>query len=448
VPKLTAAEIASVTDGRLHGEPDVAVHSVVADSRAVTSDTAFAAVRGGAAYVNDAIAAGAPIAIVAAPDEAESAGTIVIVDDVVAALGSLAAEVRTRLDVRVVGITGSTGKTLTKDFVAAALGGSVHATPRSFNAEIGVPLVVLTCPDEADVLVVELGARHSGEISELCRMVSPDVGVVTGIGVSHLSEFGSRDAIARTKAELLAWLPAQGTAVVPSNDEYLGLMADVTAARVMTVGPGGHVSYGASSVDPDGRTHGWVRAGGRTHEISIPVPGRALVRNAAIAVAVAIDFGVAAEDAVARIASAPTSVWRMQILRTGDYVIVNDAWNANPTSSASALRTVREMAQGAETWAVLGAMAELGPIGPAAHERIGRLARALGFTGVVAIGDPARAIAAGAGSIAHVAENFDDAADVIATRAEPGAWVLVKGSRVVRMEYFPDVLAQRVGVSP
>jgi UDP-N-acetylmuramoyl-tripeptide--D-alanyl-D-alanine ligase len=207
------------------------------------------------------------------------------------------------------------------------------------------------------------------------------------------------------------------------------------------------VSYGASSVSPDARTHGWVRAAGETYEISLPVPGRALTRNAALAVAVAMELGVTAGDAVARIATAPTSVWRMQVLHTGAYVIVNDAWNANPTSSASALRTVKEMAQGAETWAVLGAMAELGPIGPVAHERVGRLARALGFTGVVAIGEAARAIAAGAGSIAVVAENFDDAADVIATRAGVGAWVLVKGSRVVRMEYFPDVLAQRVGVS-
>src|SRR5438094_551090 len=140
---MTANEIADITGGRLHGDPGVVVNGIVADSREVTPELGFAAVRGGAAFVNDALEAGAPVAIVATPDEAPTAGTIVVVDDVVAALGTLAAEVRQRLDVRVVGITGSTGKTLTKDFVAAALGPQVYATPKSFNAEIGVPLVVL-----------------------------------------------------------------------------------------------------------------------------------------------------------------------------------------------------------------------------------------------------------------------------------------------------------------
>jgi UDP-N-acetylmuramoyl-tripeptide--D-alanyl-D-alanine ligase len=333
---------------------------------------------------------------------------------------------------------------LTKDFVAAALGPHVHATPRSFNAEIGVPLVVLTCPDDARTLVVELGARHPGEIAELCRIVEPDVGIITGIGVSHLSEFGSRDAIARTKSELLAWLPPNGVAVVPSNDEYLWLMADATSARLVTVGPGGHVLYGASSVGADGRTHGWIRAGDASLGVKLPVPGRALVRNAALAVALAAELGVPPHTAVARIAAAPTSVWRMQITKTGGYTVVNDAWNANPTSSASALRTVKEMACGADTWAVLGAMAELGPIGYDAHVRVGRLARAIGFTRVVVVGEPASGIARGAGSIAIPVEDIDEAADVIATRAQPGSWVLAKASRVVRLEYFPDVLEMRV----
>jgi UDP-N-acetylmuramoyl-tripeptide--D-alanyl-D-alanine ligase len=168
------------------------------------------------------------------------------------------------------------------------------------------------------------------------------------------------------------------------------------------------------------------------------------MRNAAMAVAVAVELGVRPYEAAARVASAPTSVWRMQVVRAGHFTVVNDAWNANPTSSASALRTVKEMARGADTWAVLGAMAELGPIGPEAHERVGRLARAIGFTGVVAVGEPARAIARGAGSIAIVAESLDEAADIVATRAAPDAWVLVKAARVVRLEYFPNVLALRM----
>jgi UDP-N-acetylmuramoyl-tripeptide--D-alanyl-D-alanine ligase len=445
VPKLTAADIARTTGGRLHGDPGATVGGVVADSREVTPDLAFAAVRGGAAFVNDALAAGAPIAIVASAAEAEEAGTIVVVDDVVGALGALAAAVRRQLDVRVVGITGSTGKTLTKDFVAAALGPSTHATPRSFNAEIGVPLVVLTCPDDARVLVVELGARHTGEIAELCRVVAPDIGVVTGIGVSHLGEFGSREAIARTKSELLTHLPGDGVAIVPSDDEYLWLMAAATPARLVTVGPGGHAGYGATSVDGSGRTTGWVRAGGERVDVTLPVPGRALMRNAALAVATAAELGVSPREAADRIAAAPTSAWRMQVVSAGRYTVVNDAWNANPTSSASALRTVREMAGTQDAWAVLGAMAELGPVGRDAHLRVGRLARAIGFTGVVVVGDSARAIADGAGPISVSAENLDEAADIVATRAAAGSWVLVKASRVARLEHFPEVLTMRVG---
>jgi UDP-N-acetylmuramoyl-tripeptide--D-alanyl-D-alanine ligase len=221
-------------------------------------------------------------------------------------------------------------------------------------------------------------------------------------------------------------------------------MSASTQARMITVGPGGHVSYGARCVDANGRTHGWVRARDRLVDVALPVPGRALVRNAALAVAVAGEFGVDPGCAAERIAAAATSAWRMQVVEVGSYTVVNDAWNANPTSSASALRTVIEMAHGAPTWAVLGGMAELGPLGPGAHERVGRLARAVGFTGVVAVGDAATGIASGAGPIAVVAADEAEAARVVASRAEAGAWILAKASRAFGMEDFPDVLRREV----
>jgi UDP-N-acetylmuramoyl-tripeptide--D-alanyl-D-alanine ligase len=442
VPELIAGEVARICGGRLRGDEAAAARSVVADSREVTQGAAFAAVRGGIAFVPDALASGAPFAIVDRGSAAASDGTLVEVDDVVAALGTLAADVRRRLDLRVVAITGSTGKTLTKDFTAAALGERVHATPRSFNAELGVPLVVLTCPDDARVLVVELAARHPGEIGKLCAIVDPDLGIVTGIGVSHISEFGSREAIARTKSELLR--AVKHAAVVPSDDEYLPLMSSSTEARMITVGPGGHVSYGARCVDAKGRTHGWVRARDHLVDVVLPVPGRALVRNAAFAVAAAAELGVDSGCAAERIGAAPTSAWRMQVVEVGPYAVVNDAWNANPTSSASALRTVKEMALGAQTWAVLGGMAELGTLAPRAHERVGRLARAIGFTGVVAVGEAATGIANGAGAIALTAPDETEAARVVASHAEPGAWVLAKASRAVGMEDFPEVLRREV----
>jgi UDP-N-acetylmuramoyl-tripeptide--D-alanyl-D-alanine ligase len=318
----------------------------------------------------------------------------------------------------------------------------VHATPRSFNAELGVPLVVLSCPDDANILVIELAARHPGEIAELCEIVRPEAGLITGIGITHLSEFGSREVIARTKSELLASLPASGVAVVPADDEYLPLLAGATSARMVTVGPGGHVSFGATSVDASGVTHGWIRVRGEELRVTLPVPGRALVRNAAMAVAMAVELGVGPGEAAERIANAATSSWRMQIVRCGELIVVNDAWNANPTSTASALRTVREMAAGAEMWAVLGGMAELGHAGPPAHARIGRLVRALGFTGLIAVSEAARPIAEAAGDIATMAASAEEAAAIVDSRIPDGAWVLVKASRVQRMEDFPSLLVR------
>jgi UDP-N-acetylmuramoyl-tripeptide--D-alanyl-D-alanine ligase len=418
---------------------------MIADSRAVTSSTAFAAVRTGHDYVGEASRSGAPFVLVEGHAVLPDALTAIVVDDVVTALGSLATHVRGRLRARVVAITGSTGKTLTKDFVAAALGDGVHATPRSYNAELGVPLVVLSCPDEVRILVVELAARRAGEIADLCRIVRPEVGLITGIGTSHVAAFGSRRAIASTKSELLAALPADGTAFAPSDDDFLDLMASSTSARLTTVGPGGHVGYGAVSLDQDGRTHGWVRLRDEAVSVSLPVPGRALVRNAAFAVAVARHFNVAAEDAAARIADARTSAWRMQITHQGGRVFVNDAWNANPTSVVSALRTVGELAAGSgqEAWAVLGEMAELGSISRREHTRVGRLAAAIGYAGVIALGDAGYDIVSGAGSIAHHVGSIREAGDLLASLVPDDAWVLVKASRVVGLERLPEHVASR-----
>lgn len=448
MPRLKVADVARICSGRLVGDGQAEAETVVADSREVAPGTAFAAVRGGHEFVSQASERGAPFLIVDRADVVPAGTTAVVVRDVVAGLAALASERRARLDVRVVAITGSVGKTLTKDLVAAALGSMmrVHAAPRSYNTDVGVPLVVLSCPEEVDVLVCELGARHPGEIAELCEIVRPEIGVVTGIGVTHLAEFGSRGAIARTKAELLAMLPADGVAVVASDDDYLDLLAASTHANLVTVGPGGHVGYGAERIDGSGRTHGWVRLGADRLAIGVPVAGRALVRNAAMAVTVASRLGVAPSVAAASIADARTTAWRMQITSAGGLVIVNDAWNANPTSVASALRSVRELAGAAEAWTVLGEMAELGPIATAAHERVGRLAAALGYTGVIAIGEAAAGVAAGAGGIAHRVSAPEEAAGLVASRAAAGAFVLVKASRAVELyETFPDQLTRARG---
>ena len=453
MPVLTSQEVAEICSGRLIGAADVRIATIVGDSRETSAGAGFVAIRAGHDFVADAFGRGAALAIVEHADSLPDGAPGVVVDDSVTALARLATEVRSRLDVHVVGITGSTGKTLTKDFTAAALEARyrVHASPRSFNTEVGVPLVVLSCPDDAELLVVELGARHSGEIAELAEIVRCDVGVITGIGKTHLGEFGSREEIARTKAELLATLPPTGLAVLPADDDYLAVLTESTAARVATVGPGGAFRFSSEGVELvrkelelAGRTIGAISG----VPVRLPVAGRALMRNAAVAACVAAEFGVPVVDAVTSIEQARPTSFRMEISTLGGWIFVNDAYNANPTSTASALRTVRELAGDEPAWAVLGEMAELGPVGEQEHSRIGRLAADLGYVGLIVVGDNASPLAGAAGPIAVSASSLSDAADAVVERVPPGAHLLVKGSLVTGLKDFGAILTERIDQIP
>lgn len=420
MPELSAGEIAAIARGVLRGAADVRVRGFVARDDAADPAHAFVAVRGGHDHVAAALNRGAPLALVERDSALPDGATGVVVADVQDALARLAIAWRARLAAITVAITGSTGKTLTKDLVTAALSGArrVHATPASYNAEIGVPLTVFGCPDDAQVLVCELAARHPGEIAELAAIVRPRIGVITGIGVAHLGEFGSREAIACTKAELLEALPDDGVALVPSTDDFLPLLCARTRARVVTVGPGG-------TIPPV--------------SLRMPVPGRALLRNATFAIGVARELGVDLADAAAGIEAARTTALRMQLATLGRRTLVNDAWNANPTSLPAALRTTAELAAGRPKWAVLAHMAEIGPIAVREHRRVGRLAAALGYERVVAVGDQAAGIAEGAGAIATPVPGIEEAFE-IASAAPTDAVVLVKGSRVAGLERLADRL--------
>jgi UDP-N-acetylmuramoyl-tripeptide--D-alanyl-D-alanine ligase len=448
VPVLTAQTLAGWAGGRLVGDPSADAVGMVSDSRLQRPGHAFAAVRGervdGHDFVGAALAGGAPFVVVERTETLPDGATAIVVDDTVRALGAMAAAARAAMDVRVVGITGSTGKTLTKDLVAAALGTSlrVHAAPSSFNTDVTVPLVVLGCPDDADVMVAELGARRPGEIERLCALVRPHIGVITGIGTTHLEIFGSRDAIARTKSELLSSLPADGAAFVPADDDYLATFSSSTSARLYTVGPGSDLSYRAERITPDGRTHGTVTIGGRDVGVALPVPGRALMRNAAFAIAVACEFGIDAGDAAASLRNAQLSAWRMEITAIDGWTVVNDAYNANPTSMAATLRSARELAQG-PVWAVLGRMAELGGVSEHEHRRVGRLLASLGYAGVIVVGEGADGIVDGAGALAIRVGSIAEAAEVAGSSVPSGAVLVVKASRSVGLEHLVDELGSR-----
>lgn len=422
------------------GDPSLQAVGMIADSRAPSGSAAFAAVRGervdGHDFVRDALAGGAPFVVVERTDTVPDGATAVVVDDTVRALGTMATRARATLGCPAIGITGSTGKTLTKDLVAAALGTSmrVHAAPASFNTDVTVPLVVLSTPEDADVMVMEMGARRPGEIAELCAIVRPRTGVIVGIGTAHLEVFGSRRAIASTKSELLAALPANGLAIVPSDDDFLATFSSVTDARLACVGPGSNVSYRAEHITPDGRTHGVVVIDGEAVPVGLPVPGRALMRNAALAIRVAIEHGVDPTVAASALVDAALSAWRLEISEVDGRTLINDAYNANPTSMTSTLRSAVELAGRRPVWAVLGRMAELGADADVAHRRIGRLAASLGLAGLITVGDGTAPMAEAAGPIATRASSIEEAVRAVREVVPPGAVLVVKASRAVGLE--------------
>lgn len=451
------AEVAAAVAGRLTDAPDPAIAvtgTVEFDSRSVTTGGLFAALPGervdGHDFAAAAVAGGATGVLAARP--LGPGVPAVVVPDVPVALGLLAREVLRRLpEVTVVGLTGSSGKTSTKDLLAHVLArhGPTIAPPGSFNNEIGHPHTVLRATRDTRYLVLECSARGPGHIAALCAIAPPRVGVVLNVGTAHLGEFGSRAAIATSKAELVQALPADGVAVLNADDPVVLAMAGATAARVLTVGRAAGATVRAEAVELDeaGRaSYQLVVPGGRT-PVRLGLHGAHHIGNSLAAAAVALELGMPLEQVSAALASArPASRWRMEVTDTGDGVrVVNDAYNANPESMAAALRALAAMSLRRRSWAVLGEMAELGSHGPAAHAEVGRLATELGVDRLVAVGPAARAVldAAAGTAVPDVAA----AVDLLRREVRPGDVVLVKASRSAGLERVAlDLLATEPAV--
>jgi UDP-N-acetylmuramoyl-tripeptide--D-alanyl-D-alanine ligase len=435
--KWDAATVAEAIGGTLIGGPVPVISAVSTDSRTVPSGALFVAIAGesfdGHDYAGAAVAAGAAAAVVART-AASAAEPRIEVGDTATALRDLAALRRDELAMPVVAVTGSTGKTSTKDLLAAALPGA-YASPRSFNNEVGVPLTVLGVPDAAAHLVVEVGSRGAGHITWLMPAVRPDVAIVTNLGVVHLETFGTTDILADAKFELVYALTSTGTAVLPWDEPRL---ARSHAGRTITFGiGGGDVRAEDIELDAAARPTFTLRTGEESVRVRLPLSGRHQALNAAAAAAAGIGLGLPLHDLGGRMESATGSAWRME-LHHGRFTVVNDAYNANPDSMEAALRTVAEMP--GRHVAVLGKMAELGPVEAEEHLRIGELTRSLGFAHVIVVGDDA-GMADGAGSIARLVPDADAAFELAARLLEPGDTVLVKASRAVGLEAVAQRLA-------
>jgi UDP-N-acetylmuramoyl-tripeptide--D-alanyl-D-alanine ligase len=450
---LSLAEVADATGARVVGLPDAAdvtIASVATDSRRLAPGALFVALAGehadGHDHAGAAAAAGAGAVLV--QRELDLAVPQLVVTDTWQALAALAGVVRRRVDPVAVAITGSVGKTTVKDLTAAAVGAGMRtvAARGSFNNELGVPLTLLELTDDTEALIAEIGARHVGDIASLAPLVAPDVSVVTAVAGVHLEIFGTIEEIAVAKGELVDVLGPDGTAVLNVADPRVAAMAarapnvigvaldDPTAdVHAEDVRLDRHARASATAVTPWGRV-----------PLRLPISGRHHVGNALFALAVAGHLGVDLSAAAGAIAEAPVSPWRGEVTESGGVVVLNDAYNANPTSVSAALETLVAVERTGRTWAVLGVMAEIGVDHDAEHHAVGVRVRDLEVDELVVVGDEAAAIADGARGGEAAAEHVTQVPDAVAAlqhllpRLTPGDVVLVKASRVGGLETVAD----------
>jgi UDP-N-acetylmuramoyl-tripeptide--D-alanyl-D-alanine ligase len=364
---------------------------------------------------------------------------VFVVEDPLAAMHSLAREYRRALGARVVGVTGSVGKTSVKDIAKALLPGQVHANPQNFNTEIGLPLTILEAPGGTDVLVLEMAMRGKGQIAELAAIAEPEVAVITNVGPVHVELLGSVEAIAAAKAEILNDLPPGGTAVAPVEAGVLEPHLK-PVAKQLRFGPGGDVEATEVKVD-DGVTEALVRTPLGSERFHFPFTEAHNLTNALAAIAAGVALGADLAGMADRAASIGFSRFRGERLELpGGIVLVNDCYNANPVSMRAALDHLATL--GAErSVAVLGEMGELGPDSSRYHREVGAHARAAGIDFVVGVGLPARDY-----DPDELVADPDEAAELLAARLEPRDAVLIKGSRSAGLEAVAEQLPELVEV--
>lgn len=435
---MSTTQISEATGGEVFGR-EVEVDGAGIDSREIGPDQLFVPVvadRDGHDFIADALAAGVGAYLSEGPIEA---GTAIVVEDTRRALAALGAAARRRLVGHVVGVTGSVGKTSLKDIMRAvgSTTWSTHASERSLNNELGVPLTLINAPEDTGLAVVEMGARGVGHVAELCEIAEPTVGIVTVVAGAHLEHFGSLEGVAQGKGELIEALPAHGLAVLNADDHRVAAMAGRGPASVLTFGLE-HGDVRAGHVELDDHLHArftlWTPWGETTVHLS--VAGEHQVVNALGAASAALGLGASLDAVAEGLSRAELSPGRMHVRTMADGTrLIDDAYNANPTSMAAALRSLAGMSA-ERRFAVLGTMAELGPDSEDLHLEMTALADSLGVE-TVAVAEPRY------GRSAHHVAHPEAAADYLTDRLGPGSAVLVKASRSAGLERVVAALAER-----
>lgn len=441
---LTAGEIALLVGGELHCDKDLLVSKApVFDSREATPGCIFLALKGetvdGHDFAADAYRAGAMFSLTTKRID----GPCIVVKDVIEAVAILATFVRKRLtQLTVIGITGSQGKTSTKDLLAHMLRvvGPTVAPTGSFNNDLGLPITLLECDERTKFCVLEMGARHKGDIARLCQIAQPNIGVVLTVGTAHLGEFGSVQAIAEAKSELIQSLSSDGVAVLGSYDSFTPAMSSLHAGRVINFGDGKEVRAADIEIREGCPHFDLVTPAGRD-AVGMRIVGAHQISNALAVAAVGTVLDLPIELIASSLSTAENaSKWRMELHEVFGLLIINDSYNANPESMAAALRSLVLFAQerGGESWAFVGKMHELGESSPFHHAAVGTLAQEIGIDHLVAIGAPEYGDPKGLMKVHHYA-SIDECL-VMTDYFSAGDVALVKASR---SEGF-EVLAQKL----
>jgi len=454
---LQASEIASIVGGTLHGEDLRVTEPPVLNSADAIAGSLFLAIKGenvdGHDYAADAFSRGAVVALVSKP----ITGNHIIVDDVTRALGALAHHVRKELkNLSVVGITGSQGKTTTKELLASVLSqvAETVAPSGNYNNDLGAPISLLRCTEKTKFCIVEMGARHLGDIAKLVAIAEPDIGVVLKVGTAHLGEFGSVELIAQTKSEMISSLRDSAVAILGSYDPFTPKMAELHKGRTVLFGEDSKCSIRATDIEfREGRAHfDLVTPEGRS-AVGLRIVGMHQVANALAVAAIATELGLTLDQIAGGLSTAEsTARWRMEIVELPQLLLINDSYNASPEAMSAALSTLALFAQerGGESWAFLGKMHELGESSQSDHAAIGTLAQELGIDHLVCVGAPefAATMSKNGPTSIHLCKDKAEAL-TIAENLNQGDVLLIKASRSEKLEELADAISQqwRDGVS-
>ncbi|MBR1647075.1 MAG: UDP-N-acetylmuramoyl-tripeptide--D-alanyl-D-alanine ligase [Selenomonadaceae bacterium] len=451
--KLSLSEVAQVTNAEKNSDVEIFFDDVSTDSRKIKGGELFVAIKGenmnGESFAGDAIKKGASAVMVSKTAKRIPEGVVLKVDDTLIAYRQIAGVWRNRFDIPIVSVTGSNGKTTTKDLTAAALTGlgNVLKTAANFNNEIGVPLTLLELDENHKAAVVEIGMRGLGQIAELAKFVKPTIGIVTNVNETHIELLGSIENIAKAKGELVEAIPAGGTVILNADDIHVAAMKNLAADGVRVL----NYSLENSSADFFAKnilignvsTEFIMVFDGKEYDFEIPMLGRHNVSNALAAIAAGVALGLSLDDIQRGISTLTTTKMRFEVIRRDGLTIVNDAYNASPASMRVAIRTAAEIYSG-KKFAVLGDMLELGSLSEKVHREIGAELVENKFDTLIAIGNLGKFIADGARDAGlknvYVVDSHEDAAKKILELVRDGDTILFKASHAMHMEKIIELI--------